>query len=108
MRFLERRRRIFAYGKAVDMRRGFTGLYALTQQALLEDPLSGDMFLFFNRRGNYLKALLWDRSGFCIVAKRLERGRFLLPRSGEKIELDEKTFSLLFDGIALGERVRVT
>ena len=107
MRFLERPRRIFAYGRPVDMRKSFQGLCALTQHTLKEDPLSGDIFLFFNRRGNYLKVLLWDRSGYCVVAKRLERGRFLLPRSGEKIELDMQSFSLLFDGIGLGARVRV-
>ena len=73
MRLLERSQRIFAYGCAVDMRKSFDGLCALTKQGLREDPLSGDIFLFFNRRGNYLKALLWDRTGYCLVSKRLER-----------------------------------
>lgn len=50
-------KRIFAYGKPVDMRKSFDGLIALTKQALGEDPLSGNLFVFINRRGNYLKIL---------------------------------------------------
>lgn len=104
MRILERPQRIFAYGEPVDMRKSFAGLIFLTTNALQSDALSGDMYVFINRAENYMKALFWDRTGFVIVAKRLERGKFKLPRSGGSIELDNAEFSLIFDGILLGVR----
>lgn len=100
-------RRIFAYGEPVDMRKSFDGLIALTNQVLREDPLSGDLFVFVNRRRNQLKALFWDRTGFCLYAKRLERGRFRFPVSSEKQELSEQILTLILDGIELGRRARV-
>jgi transposase len=77
MFFPEARIRVFVYGRPVDMRKSFTGLIALTQQSLAQDPLSGHLVVFINRRGDYLKALYWDRTGFGRWAKRLERGRYL-------------------------------
>lgn len=97
-------RRILAYREPVDMRKSFDGLIALTRGVLAEDPLSGSLFVFFNRRRNYLKLVYWDRTGFCLFAKRLERGRFLLPGEACKQELDEQRFRLLLDGIPLGRR----
>ncbi len=94
--------RIFAYGQSVDMRKGFNGLVALVLQYLGEDPLSGDAFVFISRRGNQLKCLLWDRTGYVIVAKRLERGKFHLRSTPDKLELDERRLQLLFDGIPVG------
>ena len=103
MRFLERRRRrIFVYGQAVDMRKGFGGLEAIIRNQLGEDPLSGDLFVFLNRRGHLLKAFLWDRTGYVIITKRLERGKFRLRNSGEKLYLDEQRLALLFDGVKTG------
>lgn len=96
--------KILAYGQAVDMRKSFNGLIALTKQVLREDPLSGALFVFINRRGNYLKALYWDRTGYCLFAKRLERGRFKFPRGEEKEELSEKVLKLILDGIILGRK----
>ena len=88
------------------MRKSFSGLVALVQNALREDPLSGSLYLFINRRGTILKGVFWDRTGYCLIAKRLERGRFTLPGNGETLELSEKTFSLLLDGILLGAQRR--
>lgn len=103
MKFLSQRvGRIFAYSKPVDLRKGFVGLQALVLSQLREDPLGGDLFVFLNRRGNLLKCLLWDRTGFIIVAKRLERGKFRLRDSKDKLELDEKRLGLLFDGLPIG------
>ncbi len=93
-------RRIFAYSKPVDMRKSFDGLIALTAQSLKEDPLSGTFYLFSNRRGNMVKILFWDRTGFCLYAKRLEQGRFRF-RTGE---LSMRELELMLDGIALGGR----
>ena len=100
-------RRILAYRQPVDMRKQFDGLVALVQHALREDPLSGSLYVFTNRRRNYVKAVYWDRTGFCLFAKRLERGRFVLPGSDETFELSEQAFQLLLDGIVLGRRDRL-
>lgn len=100
-------RRILAYRHPVDMRKSFDGLVGLVQNALCEDPLSGSLYVFTNRRRNYVKAVYWDRTGFCLFAKRLERGRFVLPGTDETFELSEQAFRLLLDGIVLGTRGRV-
>lgn len=102
MRLLERARRILAYREPVDMRNGFKGLYALTLQGLGEDPLSGDLFVFINKERSYMKCLLWDRTGLVLMSKRLERGKFSAPLSSALVcELDERQFSLLFDGVKI-------
>jgi transposase len=97
-------RRILAYREPVDMRKAFDGLLGLVKGVLAEDPLSGSLFVFVNRRQTYLKALYWDRTGFCLFAKRLERGRFRLPQEEPKQELSAQVFQLLLDGIELGRR----
>jgi transposase len=97
-------RRILAYRKPVDLRKSIDGLVGLVKSVLEEDPLSGSVFVFFNRRGNYLKLVVWDRTGFCLFAKRLERGRFRLPSDARTQELSAQVFQLLLDGIELGWR----
>jgi len=98
-------RRIFAYAEPTDMRKSFNGLLALVQSVFRnQDPHSGALFVFRNRRGNYVKILSWDRTGFILFAKKLERGRFTLPSSEQCQELDEKSLRFLLDGIALGAR----
>ena len=91
-------RRILAYRKPVDLRKSIDGLVGLVKSVLEEDPLSGSVFVFFNRRGNYLKLVVWDRTGFCLFAKRLERGRFRLPGDARTQELSAQVFHLLLDG----------
>jgi len=100
-------RRILAYRDAVDMRKQFNGLVGLVQNAIREDPLSGTIYVFFNRRRTILKAVYWDRTGFCLFAKRLEHGRFLLQGEEKTRQLDDRTMRLLLDGIQLGRRRRV-
>ena len=101
-------RRIFAYAKPTDMRKSFHGLLVLVQKVFSEhDPYSGTFFVFVNRRGNYVKILAWDRTGFSLYAKKLERGRFLFPSKAESQELTEKTLRFILDGIPLGGRHRV-
>jgi transposase len=97
-------RRILAYREPVDMRKSFHGLVACVQSVLQEDPLSGAIFVFFNRRGNYLKLITWDRTGYCLFAKQLEQGRFHLPSGEAKQEISEQAFRLILDGIVLGKR----
>lgn len=97
-------RRILAYREPVDLRQSFSGLVGLVKGVLAEDPLSGTAFVFVNRRGTLLKSIFWDRTGFCLFAKRLERGRFRLPGEGPRQELDAQRLQLVLDGIELGRR----
>jgi transposase len=97
-------RRILAYREPVDLRKSIDGLVGLVKSVLAEDPLSGSVFVFFNRRGNYVKLVVWDRTGWCLVAKRLEHGRFRLPGEARTQEVSIQVFQLLLDGLALGYR----
>lgn len=92
-------RRILAYGESVDMRKGVRGLLGVTRSELGEDALNGDVFIFINRRSTVLKALWWDRTGWCVLSKRLERARFELRSENKKQELSEREFEFLLDGI---------
>jgi transposase len=71
--------RVFVALEPTDMRKSFHGLEGETRRVLEQDPLSGHLFVFFNRRRTMVKVLYWDRTGFCVIAKRLERGTFHLP-----------------------------
>jgi len=99
-------RRIFAYTQPTDMRKSFQGLLAVVQRVFTEDPYSGNLFVFVNRRGNYVKILAWDRTGFALYAKRLERGRFRFPSFSDHQELSEQALRFLLDGIPLGVNLR--
>ncbi len=98
-------RRIFAYTEPTDMRKSFQGLLALVQKIFRDqDPYSGDLYLFVNRRGNYVKILAWDRTGFVLFAKKLERGRFHFPSESVSQELSDQALRFILDGIPLGRR----
>lgn len=100
MFFPEGQIRIHVYGQPVDMRKSYDGLYALTRQHLGQDPLSGQLFAFINRRATQIKILYWDRTGFCLWAKRLEQGRFLSDwRKVATREMDWTGLKLLLEGI---------
>jgi transposase len=102
MFFPEGNTRVFVHERPVDMRRSFTGLTALVKHVLQEDPLSGSLFVFINRRGNYLKALYWDRTGYCLWAKRLERGSFVRRHAGAtKRLMSYVELKLMLEGIEL-------
>ena len=64
-----------------DMRKGFDGLAAVVQTALAENPFCGHVFVFRGRRGDILKVLWFDGQGLMLLAKRLERGRFVWPQA---------------------------
>ena len=89
------------------MRKQFDGLVALVKHTLHEDPLSGTLYVFTNRRRTHVKAVYFDRTGYCLFAKRLERGHFVLPSDTDTFELSEQAFRLLLDGILLGARGRL-
>jgi len=100
MFFPESQVKIWLYAKPTDMRRSFTGLAAMAKNQIGENPLSGNFFVFINRRRTQIKILYFDRSGFCIWAKRLEEGRFNYnPLAGEKQTLNWTQLKLIIEGI---------
>ncbi len=102
---------VWAYGAPADLRKGFDGLSALVSQGLGQDPLSGDCYLFVNRTRKRAKVLLWDGTGLCIYAKRLERGRFAcLWRAAEArvVRLTMSELQLFLEGSTLVGRVALS
>ena len=101
-------RRVFAHAGPVDMRKGFDGLYAIVQEGLGRDPLSGDMFLFVSRNRIRAKVLLWDGTGLCVYAKRLEKGRFAClweREEGGVVELSASELQLFLEGCEIVGRI---
>lgn len=102
---------VYAYGAPVDMRKGFDGLSALVSQGLGRDPLSGDCYLFTNRPRTRAKVLMWDGTGLCIYAKRLEQGRFAALWRADHAALLTLTMSelqLFLEGSALVGRLTLS
>jgi transposase len=95
--------RVFAYPAPVDLRKGYDGLYGLVKQGLHRDPLSGDLFLFSNRRRRGCKVLVWDGTGLCIFQKRLERGCFasLFRDDSKPVQLTSSELALYIEGCEL-------
>jgi transposase len=97
--------RIYVAAEPVDLRRGFDGLAAATRTLIRQDPLNGHVFVFLNRRGNRIKLLTWDRTGYLLIYKRLERGKFRLstePAAGcRHVELDAGDLALMLEGVDL-------
>lgn len=83
------------------MRKGFDGLSAQVRNILQLDPFCGAVFLFRGKKGNRLKALVWDGSGLCLYAKRLERGKFVWPRTegGASARLSAAQLAMLIEGL---------
>lgn len=92
--------RYFLYRHQADMRKGFDGLSGLVRQGLLKDPLSGDVFIFFNRRRSQVKLLVWEGDGFSIYHKRLEKGTYEIPETPAG-ELRSDELMLILQGIWL-------
>jgi transposase len=82
------------------MRKGFDGLSGLVREGLSQNPLSGDVFIFFNKRRTQVKLLLWERDGFSIYHKRLESGTYELP-TNTSVELRNDELMLILQGISL-------
>ena len=103
MLFPEGQVRVHLCGQPVDMRKSYDGLYALTRNTLHRDPLSGHLFVFINRRATHMKVLYWDRTGFCLWAKRLEQGRFLSDwQNVTPREMDWTGLKMMLEGIEPG------
>ena len=96
--------KIYVAVEAVDMRKGFEGLYGLVRDQLGADPLSGHLFLFSNRTRTRLKALVWDGSGLWVCAKRLEKGRFRWPEAKPQqraVTMRTEELAMLVNGLDL-------
>ena len=100
--------RVFLARGATDVRKSFDGLSALAQSVLGQNPLSGHLFVFCNRRRDRLKVLYWDTSGFCILHKRLEQGTFSWPHDDlpSALEVASRELSLVLAGVDLREAKR--
>jgi transposase len=100
--------RIYMATGATDLRRSIDGLSGLVRERLALDPLSGHLFLFRNRRGDRLKVLAWDRSGFWVLYKRLERGTFAWPREDGSgtVEMRSADLALLLAGVDIAHTRR--
>ena len=92
--------RVWLASGATDMRRGFDGLALLVQETLKRDPHCGHLFVFRGKRGGLVKLLWHDGQGMCLLAKRLERGRFVWPRTeGEAVTITPAQLGYLLEGI---------
>lgn len=92
--------RIWIAAGVTDMRAGFNGLAPKVETALTEDPFSGHVFVFRGRRGDMIKLLWWTGDGLCLLAKRLERGRFVWPQANSgTVSLSQAQLSMLLEGI---------
>ncbi|MDA0357469.1 MAG: IS66 family insertion sequence element accessory protein TnpB [Bacteroidetes bacterium] len=97
----ERNIRVWVYARPTDMRKSFDGLAALTKNVLLEDPISGHLFGFFNRKKTYIKVLFFDAGGYCLWAKRLEVGQFPISfQDREKDEISVSELRLIIEGLS--------
>lgn len=101
---------VYLAAEPIDLRKGFDGLSAVIRQAFGQEPMSGHLFVFINRRKDRIKVLYWDRSGYAIFYKRLERGTFRLPRRprlGEPaLKVEPAELQLLLEGIDLRDSKR--
>jgi len=95
--------RVFVAIEPTNLRYSFEGLSNLVRSKLAEDPLSGHLFVFINRRRNQVKLLLWTRGGFTILHKRLERGTFAFVKrddsTSSRTELDVHELAMMLEGI---------
>jgi transposase len=99
--------RIFVCTQPVDLRKSFDGLARCTRELLERDPASGALFLFAGKRGASLKALWWDKSGYCILYKKLARGVFRIPAAvgdANSALIDARELALILEGVELPTR----
>lgn len=103
MLLLSEHQRYFVFTGITDMRKGFDTLCGLVRAEMKMNPMSGDMYIFFNRPKTHVKILLWERDGFAIYFKRLERGTFELPshNSSTANSISAQTLALILQGIVL-------
>jgi transposase len=97
--------RIYLARDEVDMRKGIDGLRALVQSTLQKNPDEGHVFVFVGKARDKVKVLWWDKNGFALYLKRLERGRFQMPSSSSvSVQMDSTQLAMLLDGIDLNAK----
>lgn len=102
--------RVFLATEPVDLRRGHDGLCALVRARYDRDPYDGSLFAFVGRRKDRIKILYWDRGGFVLIYKRLERGRFQMPEvaaDATSVTLDAASLEMLMGGVDLATVRRI-
>ena len=99
--------KVFLVAGVTDMRKSFDTLAAVVRSVIHDDPLSGHLFVFCNRRRDRMKVLLWEESGFWLMAKRLEKGTFIWPDSSRgKVEYSTAELAAMLAGLELSGRRR--
>lgn len=102
-------RRVFLCRGPIDCRKAHDGLCALVRNEFRDDPFTGDVFVFFNKARDRIKLLLWDRNGFWLLYKRLERGTFPFDvrGAGARVEITRAQLSMILEGID-GRSVKIS
>jgi len=97
--------KIYLAVEPIDMRKGVDALANVVRNALRQEPMSGHFFVFRGRQGHMLRILFWDRTGWALYAKRLEKGRFHLPvtvaDNAQRVEMESADLALMLEGIDL-------
>lgn len=92
--------KFYFYQQSTDMRKGFNGLSGLVRTGMQRNPISGEIFIFVNKRRNMMKLLHWQAGGFVLYFKRLEQGTFKIPQSNDNsTELSYTELSMIIAGI---------
>ena len=100
--------RIFLATEPADMRKGFDGLSQLVRDRIAQDPLSGHLYVFRNRRRDRIKILYWDRDGLALWYKRLEEGTFRFPEAKDgRVEVTPAEMAAVLEGIDLSRARRL-
>ena len=100
--------RIFLAVEPADMRKGFDGLSQLVRDRIAQDPLSGHLFVFRNKRRDRIKILYWDKDGFALWYKRLEKGTFRFPEAKDgRVEVTPAEMAAVLEGIDLSRARRL-
>jgi transposase len=96
---------VYVAAEPTDLRKSFDGLSGLVMQRFGADPLCGHLFVFRNRRGDQIRVLFWDRTGYCILGKKLAQGRFHLTRpihaGATHVQVEAAELSLMLEGLDL-------
>ena len=100
MMFIPSHTKVYLALGSTDMRKAINGLSIFVEDKLEMDPFSGHLFVFCNSRRNMVKILYWDRNGFCLWQKRLEKHRFVWPQVfDDAMEIDHRSLSWLLEGL---------
>jgi transposase len=93
--------RYYLCSNAIDMRNGFDGLAGIVRNHLKKDPISGDVFIFINKKRTHIKLLYWDGDGFALFYKRLEKGRYSLTTHNEiSKQMKREELLMLLEGLS--------